>query len=904
VSLSTPGTDTISVTDLSDVAATGSAQVTALANGSGYTVTAPTNVTQGIPFTVAVTDSSGSNNTFGIQVLDPKGSAPASGAFSNGSATFTATLNTVGSEAITVGSGSSAGTVLVNVFAPAKQFIVTAPSSTQVGVPFTVTVTPGGAGFNSNGTGEVAYPGGNDPFSISLFGSLTGPSSASLVNGVATFTVVPTAAGTGQIFVIENATNVPGSLGFATTTAYAGPDPLYSVVASAPYFATQGVPFTLNIGTLPTGAAGSDGYQGLFYGTNSANIYFSGQLTNGSASLSQTLNNLGLEVAEVSVVQNNQQFIGEFEIEVVPPAQRLYFLAPSQVNQGVPFTVTVSGLQDPSVETGVGPDPINVTSGDPAAVLPTGVTLTDGVLGTNDGPGGQGLWTGETHFSVTLNTPGRQTLSFVDAANPSASNGTTIVVAGFAPPTIVAQSAPSQTVSPGATATFWVAAQGAPPLTYQWSFNGAPISGATNSVLTIPSVTTAAAGQYTVTAANAYGTVAGTASTLALGAAGGAPDVDQQPSGQTVNYNSTTVLSVDASTGSPTTSVTSGAKPSTRATTANTYQWFLNGVAISGATSSTYVISNASPNEAGSYFCLITNSSGSVSSNAVRVSVVGSPYPGRLTNLSCRSTVGSGANIMIAGFVVGGQGSALNQSVLLRASGPALTQFNVPGVLPDPTLALHTAAGVRASNSGWGGNTAISAAATGLGAFTWTSSTSKDSALLESLAPGSYTAEIGAASSDTGVALAEVYDAGSSQDSNPSRPHLVNISARTQVGTGGNILIAGFVVGGATSNTVLIRASGPALTAFGVPGVLADPQLKLFRQNSDGSSTMLQSNNGWGNNAEIASVAASVGAFAWAASDGAESAILVTLPPGAYTAQVSGASGDTGIALVEVYDVP
>jgi hypothetical protein len=862
------------------------------------------NVTQGIPFTVDVTDSSGSNNSFGIQVLDPAGSAPASGTFSSGSADFTATLNSVGSQAIIVGSGSSAGTVLVNVFAPAQEFIVTAPSSTQVGVPFTVTVTPGGAGYNANGTGVVPYPGGNDPFDISLFGALTGPASASLVNGVATFTVVPTAAGAGQIAVIEYSPYSAGPLGFGSTIAYAGPDPLYSVVASAPYFATQGVPFTLNIGTLPTGAAGNDAYQGLFYGTHSDNIYFSGQLTNGSASLTQTINNLGTEVAEVLVVQNYQQFGGEFEIEVVPPAKQLYFLAPTQVNQGVPFTVTLSGVPDPSTETGVGPDPINVTSGDPAAVLPTGVTLTDGVLGANDGPAGQGLWTGETHFSVTLNTPGFQNLSFVDTANPAASNGLTIYVAGFAPPTIVAQSSPAQTVSPGATAAFWVAAQGAPPLAYQWSFNGTPISGATNSLFTVPSVTAAAAGQYTVTVANAYGTVAGTASSLALGAAGGAPVVDQQPSDQTVNYNSTTILNVDASTGSPTSSMTGGAKASTRAAPANTYQWFLNGVAISGATNSTYVISNSSPEEAGSYFCLITNLSGSVSSNAVKVSVTGSPSPGRLTNLSCRSSVGTGAGAMIAGFVVGGQGSSLNESVLLRASGPALSQFNVPGVLQDPALSLHSTTRVVDSNSGWGGSPVISAAASGLGAFAWNSTTSKDSALFESLSPGAYTAEISGASGDPGVALAEIYDANSSLAYNPARPHLVNISARAQVGTGGNILIAGFVVGGATSKTVLIRASGPALTAFGVPGVLADPQLKLFRQNSDGSSTMLQSNNGWGGNAEIASVAASVGAFAWTASDGAESAILVTLPPGAYTAQVSGASGDTGIALVEVYDVP
>ena len=202
------------------------------------------------------------------------------------------------------------------------------------------------------------------------------------------------------------------------------------------------------------------------------------------------------------------------------------------------------------------------------------------------------------------------------------------------------------------------------------------------------------------------------------------------------------------------------------------------------------------------------------------------------------------------------------------------------------------------------GNPLISAAASGLGAFPWNNTASKDSALFESLSPGAYTAEISGVSGDPGIALAEIYDASSPQSYNPARPHLVNISAHAQVGTGGNILIAGFVIGGTTSKTVLIRASGPALTQFGVAGVLPDPSLQLFRSNGDGSSTALGSNTGWGGNALIGSTATSVGAFSWGSATTPDSALLVTLPPGSYTAQVSGATGDTGVALVEVYDVP
>jgi hypothetical protein len=107
------------------------------------------------------------------------------------------------------------------------------------------------------------------------------------------------------------------------------------------------------------------------------------------------------------------------------------------------------------------------------------------------------------------------------------------------------------------------------------------------------------------------------------------------------------------------------------------------------------------------------------------------------------------------------------------------------------------------------------------------------------------------------------------------------------------------VVGGSTSKTVLIRASRPALAAFGVSGTLPDPMLSLYS-----GSTLLDSNNGWGGDPLLSATASLVGAFSWGTAASTGSAILVTLPPGPYTAQVSGASGDTGVALVEVYKVP
>ena len=186
-----------------------------------------------------------------------------------------------------------------------------------------------------------------------------------------------------------------------------------------------------------------------------------------------------------------------------------------------------------------------------------------------------------------------------------------------------------------------------------------------------------------------------------------------------------------------------------------------------------------------------------------------------------------------------------------------------------------------------------------MGAFAWSNPSSHDSALFENLQGGPYTAQISGQSGDTGVALAEVYDATPAGTYTSASPRLVNISARVPVGSGANILIAGFVIGGSTARTVLVRASGPALVPFGVSGTLPDPQLELFSGSSE-----LEGNNGWGGNPQISNAAKTVGAFAWTSAQSNDSAILVTLPPGAYTAQVSGASGDTGVALVEVYEVP
>ena len=369
-----------------------------------------------------------------------------------------------------------------------------------------------------------------------------------------------------------------------------------------------------------------------------------------------------------------------------------------------------------------------------------------------------------------------------------------------------------------------------------------------------------------------------------------APTVSLQPAGVTVANGHSFSLAVTASGGGL------------------GYQWGLNGVPIPGGTSSTLLVSDASGANAGTYTCAISNPLGSVSTSGAAVSVVSANDPGRLINLSCRAAVGNGANILIAGFVAGGNQTSGSQSVLVRGSGPALIPFGVTGVLADPQIQLYQllAGGgstLLQTNDGWGGAPSIAAAASAVGAFSWTNNSSHDSALLATLSPGNYTAEIAGQSGDTGVALAEVYDATPAGTYTATTPRLINLSARVQVKTSSGVLIAGFAVGGSTETTVLVRVSGPALAGFGVTGTLPDPQVQLYQSLSSGGSSLLQTNSAWAGDGTIAAAAQQVGAFSWSNAASHDCAVIATLPPGTYTAVVSGAGNDSGVALVEVYEV-
>jgi len=273
---------------------------------------------------------------------------------------------------------------------------------------------------------------------------------------------------------------------------------------------------------------------------------------------------------------------------------------------------------------------------------------------------------------------------------------------------------------------------------------------------------------------------------------------------------------------------------------------------------------------------------------------------GVLRNLSTRGQVGVAGQDMIAGFVVGGSAS---KQLLVRAIGPTLATLGVPGAIAATQLSVYTGSTLVASNTGWSADptnaSQVTAADVLSGAFALPPG-SLDSALVSTFPPGAYTALVSGAGSDTGVGLVEVYDLDQLQLFSSQK--LVNVSTRGSVGTGANILIGGFSFDGAAPKRLLIRASGPGLSTMGVAGTLATPRLQLFNNGQQ----LVRENYSWqaGNDAVLVSAAeAQTGAFAFA-SGSADSAILIVLPPGNYTAEVSGVGGTTGTALIEVYEVP
>lgn len=258
-----------------------------------------------------------------------------------------------------------------------------------------------------------------------------------------------------------------------------------------------------------------------------------------------------------------------------------------------------------------------------------------------------------------------------------------------------------------------------------------------------------------------------------------------------------------------------------------------------------------------------------------------SPAPHSLVNVSTRLRALTADDVPIGGFIIEGTAP---KKVVVRAIGPSLKNFGVSGALADPMIELHAGDGsVVASNDNWNAQRQEV-----ISSGKWPTD-EHEAAVVATLNPGSYTAIVRGLNNTTGIALVEVYDIDPASSS-----RITNLSTRGKVETGDNVMIGGFIIAGDQPTQVLVRATGPSLTQYGVAGALDDSTLDLF----DGNGAKLASNDDW-----MSDQPNDIMASGHAPSDPREAAIARTLAPGSYTAIVRGKNNSTGVALVEIYNL-
>ena len=231
--------------------------------------------------------------------------------------------------------------------------------------------------------------------------------------------------------------------------------------------------------------------------------------------------------------------------------------------------------------------------------------------------------------------------------------------------------------------------------------------------------------------------------------------------------------------------------------------------------------------------------------------------------------------------------------MLLRAVGPTLGEFGLQGTLADPKLEMYTGSVRSAANDQWSASGLLRSDFTAVGAFPLPDR-SRDAALRLPVS-GGRSLQITGSDGGSGIALVELYDAGGGDG------RLVNVSARAEVGTGSDILAAGFAIAGTAPKRILVRAVGPSLARYGVEGALLDPVLEIRPL---GGTALVGANDDWNGTASLKTAFATVGAFPLEADGSRDAAVAVELPPGTYTATVSGKNNTTGVALVEIYELP
>jgi hypothetical protein len=496
-----------------------------------------------------------------------------------------------------------------------------------------------------------------------------------------------------------------------------------------------------------------------------------------------------------------------------------------------------------------------------------------------------------TLTNVALSAAGSYSVVVTNSAGNVTSDVATLTVAETTSAPSITTQPVNQTAAAGGTASFTVVATGTPAPNYQWLKNTTPIGGATNATLSLSNVQNSDAANYAVTVSNSAGSVTSSTVTLTINATSTPPViVSQPPASIALSAGQSLVLNVGAT----------GA--------GLTYQWrrVLTGgatpVPLAGETNSTLNIKTLVVADAGLYTCVVTNGSGTATTvgTALFVAATAPANPGHIVNLSVLTSLNSAGDNFSLGYVVNGASAGNSKSLVIRAAGPALATFGVAGTLADPKVELFAGSTKTGENDDWGGVAATASAMASVGAFPYTIPTSRDAAIVTNITGRDNSVKVSAgasASNGTGVVIAEVYeipDAGGVVVA--PRPRLINVSVLKNVGA---VLTMGFVVGGDTGKTLLIRAVGPSLTPLGVGGAMADPKLELF----DSGGKSLATNDNWGGTTSLSAAFTGTGAFGLTETS-KDAAILATLPPGNFTAQVTVATGSTGVALVEVYDVP
>ena len=541
---------------------------------------------------------------------------------------------------------------------------------------------------------------------------------------------------------------------------------------------------------------------------------------------------------------------------------------------------------------------------------------------------------GATNGTLTLTgvraaNAGFYTVTVSNSAGSATSVGTLLTI--NTPATIVTQPR-SQTAQVGSSVQFTVVTAGSPAATYQWRSNGATIAGATNATLTLPSVQVVDTANYDVIYSNGVGGGVSSIAQLSVVAGASAPVITASPAARTLVVGSSTVLSVGVS-----------------ASPAPTYQWRKSGVAIQGATGATLTLGNLQLADSLNYDVVVTNSAGSATSASAAVTVIRQSFAGYYSG-SFGTNLGNFAlyvrpdnSAVFLGYLPASLVALSNTALTVSDLGAFSVQqgaVSVQGTITPGTGAITgTVTGVNgaaltgAKSADFGSSLAVSGYYQGGAANTssamlaivnptgqafilvQTSATSDggqgavdstNRALVQTARQAITANFVPTAGTFTGTVVSQSATTAFSgaTDVVLGTQRLANISTRARVGTGDAVTIAGFVVSGVESKPVLIRAIGPSLTGLGITTALTAPKLELFRS---GSSTAIASNTGWttGSSAVTSAIIAAnnrAGAFALTANL-ADSAIVATLAPGAYTAVISSANNAPGVALAEVYDL-